>query len=325
MRDSDRRHRAAPGETIDVTTPDALHPVTIYASEGGDGSQFLCDIHKPFEIGIVTVGVFELLDDFRTVRLREGQVWLAGMWEAHRLRVAKEGAGSVVFWFLPETLEETFAPNQTWMGMFAVPPTERPQAVTAESRRLLVSIANEARQEARDQRLAWDAVVRHNLVRILVELLRNCGGAVEPAPLAEISVAAFRRIRPAIELIRPGLGRRISVSEAAAACSLSVPRFHVNFKRAMGASFAAFALRARVGFVAHALAATAVPVDDIAREEGFADGSHLHRSFVRYWGCSPGEYRGRRHDLHYLRSPIEHTLMPRVVIPSSPATTNKRR
>jgi AraC-like DNA-binding protein len=29
----------------------------------------------------------------------------------------------------------------------------------------------------------------------------------------------------------------------------------------------------------------------IAAEVGFADGSHLHRMFVRHYGCTPGQYR----------------------------------
>jgi len=29
----------------------------------------------------------------------------------------------------------------------------------------------------------------------------------------------------------------------------------------------------------------------IAQQAGFADSSHMHRTFVNHYGCTPGEYR----------------------------------
>jgi len=39
------------------------------------------------------------------------------------------------------------------------------------------------------------------------------------------------------------------------------------------------------------------PVEAIARNAGFVDGSHLHRAFVRHYGCTPREYRARQEEV----------------------------
>jgi transcriptional regulator GlxA family with amidase domain len=57
-------------------------------------------------------------------------------------------------------------------------------------------------------------------------------------------------------------------------------------------SFCQFALRARVGFAAYRLVTSDLPLEKIAALEGFADASHLHRTFVSLCGCTPAKYRG---------------------------------
>jgi AraC-like DNA-binding protein len=41
---------------------------------------------------------------------------------------------------------------------------------------------------------------------------------------------------------------------------------------------------------------TSLPLEGVAEQSGFANASHLHRAFQRYYLCTPGEYRrqGRR-------------------------------
>jgi AraC-like DNA-binding protein len=62
----------------------------------------------------------------------------------------------------------------------------------------------------------------------------------------------------------------------------------------MGVTFGRFALRARLHQAAHLLLHTGIPIDTIAKDTGFADGSHLHRAFVRTYDCTPAQYRKRR-------------------------------
>ena len=88
---------------------------------------------------------------------------------------------------------------------------------------------------------------------------------------------------------------KVSGPAVAAACALSPSRFYHLFRNAMGISFGRFALRARLAFAAQHLLYTDHSIRRIADEAGFVDCSHLHRSFVRHYGCAPGEYRARHH------------------------------
>jgi AraC-like DNA-binding protein len=59
----------------------------------------------------------------------------------------------------------------------------------------------------------------------------------------------------------------------------------------MGVSFQTFRRRARVAYAATMLITTNLPTEAIAERAAFSDASHLHRSFVQEYGCTPGQYR----------------------------------
>ena len=106
---------------------------------------------------------------------------------------------------------------------------------------------------------------------------------------------------PAITALHSESGRWISLSQAAALTRLSRPYFSRLFRRCTGLSFHRFMLRTRTAQAAERLRYSQASVEAVATEFGFVDGSHLHRHFVKLYGCTPAEYR--RQD----RSPAEST------------------
>jgi AraC-like DNA-binding protein len=96
---------------------------------------------------------------------------------------------------------------------------------------------------------------------------------------------------PAVTLVHRDLSRRVSCSRAASVCGFSEPHFRSLFRRMMGVSFGQFSLRARLGFAAHCLASTGLPLQQVVEATGFADLSHLHRVFEKHFGCNPTRYR----------------------------------
>ncbi len=97
-----------------------------------------------------------------------------------------------------------------------------------------------------------------------------------------------------MNLVQRDPTRRVRHEDAARACGLRRSQFDLVFKEAMGMSFGRFVRRARLTVAAHLLLATDLSTAAIAVESGFADASHLHRTFVRHYGHTPGEYRSRR-------------------------------
>jgi AraC family transcriptional regulator len=63
------------------------------------------------------------------------------------------------------------------------------------------------------------------------------------------------------------------------------------FRARHGISPGEYLRRRRLDWAAHRLAESAVPIADIALEAGFADQSHLTRSFHRWMGLTPLQYR----------------------------------
>lgn len=63
------------------------------------------------------------------------------------------------------------------------------------------------------------------------------------------------------------------------------------FKKATGMGFSEFLGRARVQNAKHALANSVLPIVEVAHQTGFGSLSQFNRTFHRYAGCSPKEYR----------------------------------
>jgi transcriptional regulator GlxA family with amidase domain len=158
-------------------------------------------------------------------------------------------------------------------------------------REVVLGIAEELREEMRAQGRAWLAAVRLGILRLLLAISREW----QPEHKAEYRRAVrpgnLGRIMPAVRLVYSRPGRRLSLDEAAAACGLSTSQFGYIFRQTMGLSFGRFSLRARLAYVAQLLLTTELPVEAIAEAAGFSDGSHLHHSFAKAYGCTPAHYR----------------------------------
>jgi len=254
-------------------------------------TQLRIEAHPGFEVGLVVSGKHERHSSDGAVTLVAGQVWLTGMWEAHGWRTPRGGTREIVLFFLPEFLGAERLERMSWLSVFAPPPSQRPQADTAELRQKVLAIAQDMHREIERRPPAWRSVVRLDLLRLFLELTRRW----RPPRLAghhfEVSAMNLARLLPAVELVHARSSSRVSVAEAAAACALSSSHFSRLFRATMGVSFGQFELRSRLGMAAHQLVSSDRSEEAIAKEADFADASHLSRMFVKHYGCAPGHYR----------------------------------
>jgi AraC-like DNA-binding protein/ligand-binding sensor protein len=72
---------------------------------------------------------------------------------------------------------------------------------------------------------------------------------------------------------------------------VSTPYFCKCFKRETGMGFSEFLGRARVQNAKQALANSVLSISEVAAQAGFGSLSQFNRTFRRYVGCSPKEYR----------------------------------
>lgn len=288
----DRRHflRGAREEPIPVTAdqPVALAPLT------APPSPLITHIHAVMEVGILLTGEHtRVSSEGLERRLAPGDVWMIPMWEPHGWAEPCADAQRVVVEFMPDFLGGEMIGDTFWMAGFAASPNQRPQVHGKQMRERVMGIARELWQEAHERQYGWAAAVRGNLLRLFATLYRTWQRPGEGAGDGRRGAYGLVRVMPVVEAVRQQPGRLIGVTEAARLCNLSRRQFHRLFSQTMGVAFRDFCLWARLARAEQLLISTNLPIGSVASLSGFADSGHLHRQFVKHYGCSPGAYRAR--------------------------------
>lgn len=255
------------------------------------------DVHHEFELGIVLTGEEERRTGLPggrasgSERLQPGDIWLVTMWEPHWWRAVTPGTTDVYLQFSAEYLGAERVGRYSWFELFAPAPRERPRVVSPAVRGTVRLLGERIRGELAHRRQSWERAIRLDVLRVLVEMERDWDPPTSLATAARSEDADLREIMPALAEVNSQLPNRIPLPEAAGLCGMSRARFCSVFRRSMGVSFARFALRARLAWVSSQLLSGDQSIASIAAGAGFADESHLHRTFLRYYGCTPGLYR----------------------------------
>lgn len=111
-----------------------------------------------------------------------------------------------------------------------------------------------------------------------------------PTAIRPGGLARWQVIR-AVAHIEVNLGAKIEIGELAALLALSKSHFSRAFKQSLGQSPMAYVAMRRVERAKIMMTSTKEPLTEIALACGFADQSHLIRSFGRRVGMSPGLWR----------------------------------
>lgn len=116
----------------------------------------------------------------------------------------------------------------------------------------------------------------------------------ELAPLradAHAVLGQRNRLGPVLHLMRDRLSEKITVAELAREASLSVPQFHVFFRRYARCSPMEYLKHLRLSEACRLLATGDEPIRCIAEKTGFCSEFHLSREFSRVFGKPPGRWR----------------------------------
>ena len=264
--------------------------VSVYVLRRTEPTPLDTDMHQAFEVGVVLSGRQERSLGESVEDMTAGDVFLYSAWEPHGWRVTSPPTRELIVHFTPEYLGEETLEGTSWLSLFASAPGERPRIRSQDARWRALAVADEISGEVVERRSAWRDGVRWGVLRLLLTLYREWNTRGKGGG-AHARTSDLARLLPAIKLVGENSARRVSLREAAEACSLSVTQFRFVFCHTMGLSFGRFALRHRLAQAAHLLLTTELSVEEVARETGFADRSHLHHSFRRYYGMTPGRYQ----------------------------------
>ena len=251
------------------------------------------DVHAGTEVGIVLNGSQERHFEDLVCPLVPGDIWLCATWEPHGWRTTVPRSRDVVLIFLSEFIGEEELGSMSWLSLFAAAARDRPRVTTPEMRERVLGLAHEMLAEFTEAKRGWESAVRLDLLRLLLMLSRGWEPPARSEDRLGVSASNLPRLAPAIDLVHSRPLRRVSLDEAASACGLSRAQFCLLFRSTMGLTFGRFCRRSRLGRVAQLLISTDLSTETIASKAGFADGSHLHRAFVKQYGCTPGVYRAQ--------------------------------
>jgi len=95
----------------------------------------------------------------------------------------------------------------------------------------------------------------------------------------------------ALEYIEENLGAKLALRQLANSAALSESHFSRAFNQSIGSSPLAYVMARRVERAKLMMISTRERLADIALACGFADQSHLTRSFRRIVGMNPGRWR----------------------------------
>lgn len=270
---------------------DSTRPLTFSFGTHNAETGTLQDMHYELELGFVCSGRMHRQSPGWEHTLGPGEIWYCSTWEPHGYRVVEAPCLVGVYVLQPPFLAGlslSQEPPYDWLLPFTVPPPQRPNTARA-TRDEVLAVAGRLRTLASIDAPQYEAWLRLSLMELL--LVSRRGWHPRRAGPGR-RMTPYARISPALRLVHNSRAY-VGVQQAAAACGLSRNAFARHFGETMGLGFADFALRSRLKRAAVALIESTAPVKTIAYEWGFTDPSHLSHTFIKHYGCTPGEYRSR--------------------------------
>lgn len=280
-------------EFMDVPLTDAS-PVVWTINEYDRPTPVHYDVHVGVELGIVLSGRSRRLYADYEFETRPGDVWFAGLWEPHGMQVLARDTRHLVFGLLPAFLGvPDHATGCDWMQLFRLPPHERPRASSVSQRRAVLGFAQRMTEIMRSND-------RHRLARLRILIqefllhFMSSDHLLRATPRSASAGSSPVSLLPALRLIDRHPDRKLTLSDGAAAASMSRSQFAAQFHLQTGITFARYVARRRLGGVVGDLRETDDKLQTIATRWGFADASHLVRVFKQHTGATPDAYRRDR-------------------------------
>ncbi len=153
-----------------------------------------------------------------------------------------------------------------------------------------------------DLALAWveedcGAAIAQEVARELVLFLRRSGGQKQLSVSLSAQASEMRAIQELQVWIAENLRKKLTVQVLADRTAMSVRNFERVFTREVGRTPSRYVLQARVEAVRHQLERTDRGLKQIAAACGFGSADVMRRSFARFVGVTPNQYRSKTRSL----------------------------
>lgn len=264
-------------------------PILLIDDYYSDKSENFYDIHYEFEVGIVLKGTVIRKYKGQQKTLLPGEVWVTGIWESHGFELVETPSEMVVFILSPEGLSKVLPMGFNWIKIFSQDSCSIPR-VDQKYRQPIIDACRELKEAVSNNNglsLAWKANILTRILLYIVESnIELCGKLYSFSG----EIVEHDMIKKVVDLIFSTNGM-VTVSEAARQAMMSTSHFSRLFKEVTGVTFARFALGHRIKQSAIALTDTNEHIKKIAIDWGFIDSSHYTKTFEKYFGVSPSNFR----------------------------------
>ena len=116
-------------------------------------------------------------------------------------------------------------------------------------------------------------------------------GGLAPRPRPTLGGLTRRQERWAKELLAGDLSGSLRLADLARECGLSASQFSRAFRHTVGETPHQWLIRQRIECAKALLRGNESTLAEIALICGFCDQSHFNRTFKRFTGMAPGQYR----------------------------------
>ena len=119
-------------------------------------------------------------------------------------------------------------------------------------------------------------------------------GILRRAAEHEMKLPLMQTVSRAVDAIRRGYARNVSLEALAESCGLTLRNMQRRFQKAFGISPQEFLIKTRVLAAMRLLNSTSLTAAEIAAKSGFVDASSFAEQFKRRTGMTPTEYRAKQ-------------------------------
>ncbi len=155
----------------------------------------------------------------------------------------------------------------------------------------LETMINDIAGEFKQRQAGFELSARAAFIRFMVFLLRSLN-KVESSPQTPIN--SDSAITRTIYYINRNFHKQLTLKSMAKTAGISISTLSRCFRETTGDSPIDYLGKVRAGKAQFELTHTRKPISQIAIDLGYCDSSYFSRSFRRFTGISPREYRKRR-------------------------------
>ncbi|MBE6380763.1 MAG: helix-turn-helix transcriptional regulator [Lentisphaerae bacterium] len=262
------------------------------------------DMHEAIHLLIMLNGTFDVEIGGSRDLFTTGSIILIAPWEVHGNYIMRNHVRLLSVTIAPGVLTTGLSAIAPWLeALLLMPPSARmkqlnacrcgePCMAFAEKFFDLASLTDTAVSDASEQRLEMPEALQQashfvHILQLFIEIFSRTGELTSSGEKHHMQL----RLQPALNLLASGRITPLTTARAASECNLSNGYFNLIFKQIYGLSFYAYELKYRLRRAESELRSSNATIKELAQKWGFADASHFSRTFKRFYGIAPANYR----------------------------------